>query len=67
MILVLEKEDTGPGADGWTVSEGAKTKTADIRSRLLIDVVELGLLNASDMTASICEEGMDGVFATLVV
>jgi hypothetical protein len=49
------------------MGEGAKLKPADIRSRLLIDVVELGLLDASDVTSGIGEEGVDGVFASLVI
>jgi hypothetical protein len=49
------------------MGEGAKLKTANIISRLLIDVVEFGLLDASDVTAGIGEEGVDGVFASLVV
>jgi hypothetical protein len=49
------------------MGEGEKLKTADIRSRLLIDVVEFGLLGASDVKAGIGEEGVDGVFASLVI
>jgi hypothetical protein len=49
------------------MGEGAKLKTAYIRSRLLIDVIELSLLDASYVTTGIGEEGVDGIFASLVV
>jgi hypothetical protein len=34
---------------------------------LLIDVIELSLLDASYVTTGIGEEGVDGIFASLVV
>jgi hypothetical protein len=49
------------------MGEGSKPKSADIRSRLLVDVIKLGLLNASNMTAGISEEGVNSVFTGLII
>jgi hypothetical protein len=48
MIVVPEQENASPGAGGWAVREGAKSKTSNIR-RSLINVVEFRLLDAGNM------------------
>jgi hypothetical protein len=67
MILIPKQEDTAPSAGSRTMREGAKPKPTNISSRLLVDVVELGLLNACNVAVSIREEGVNSVLSALVI
>jgi hypothetical protein len=67
MIVVPEQENASPGAGGWAVREGAKSKTSNVRRSLLINVVEFGLLDASNMAKGTRKESVNGVLTALII
>jgi hypothetical protein len=67
MIIIPEQEDASPGANGWSVREGSESKASDIRRSLLVNVVEFGLLDTSNVTKGIREESVNCIFTALII
>jgi hypothetical protein len=67
MFIVPKQKDATPSADGRSMSERSESEAANISRGLMINEVQFGLLDASNMARGISEEGVDGIFALLAI
>ena len=66
-ILVPKQKNTSSGANGRAMHKGSKTGAPNVSFSLVVNKVQLGFLDASNVASGLSDDGVNRVFSCLII